>query len=136
MQAQETLTAVSRRDVMGIAAAGLGISVAKPAEAVEVASGGNPISQFLELLKDLVGAPKPKSEGNEPKTESKTEPPKPKTIDNEKPAVDNKAEPSKPKAEDDQQQPTANGEGELSESNTAADAGKEKAETGAVKKAE
>nr|GMD15383.1 histone H1-I-like [Ipomoea batatas] len=99
LQAQETRAAVSRRDVMGIAAAGLGISLAKPAEAVEVANSGNPISQFLDLLKGLVGTPKPKPEGDEPKTESKPELPKPKTVGDEEPPVDNKAEPSNPKTE-------------------------------------
>nr|GMD19861.1 histone H1-I-like [Ipomoea batatas] len=99
LQAQETRAAISRRDVMGIAAAGLGISLAKRAEAVEVANSGNPISQFLDLLKGLVGTPEPKPEGDEPKTESKPELPKPKTVGDEEPPVDNKAEPSNPKTE-------------------------------------
>nr|GMD13686.1 histone H1-I-like [Ipomoea batatas] len=99
VQAQETRAAVSRRDVMGIAAAGLGISLAKPAEAVEVANSGNPISQFLDLLKGLLGTPEPKPEGDEPKTEIKPELPKPKAVGDEEPPVDNKAEPSDPKTE-------------------------------------
>nr|GMD20995.1 histone H1-I-like [Ipomoea batatas] len=119
LHAQETTrAAVSRRDVMGIAAAGLGISLAKPAEAVEVANSGNPISQFLDLLKDLVGTPKPKPEGDEPKT-----------VGDEKAPVDNKAEPSNPKTEGDQQQPTASSEAKLSEPKTE---GEVKAETEAV----
>ncbi|XP_019164867.1 PREDICTED: uncharacterized protein LOC109161017 [Ipomoea nil] len=134
LQAQETRAAVSRRDVMmGIAAAGLGISLAKPAEAVEVANSGNPISQFLDLLKDLVGTPKPKPEGDEPKTESKAELPKPKTVGDEKPPpVDNKAEPSNPKTGgDEQKQPTASVEAKSSEPKTG---GEVKDETKAIAK--
>ncbi|XP_004238843.1 uncharacterized protein [Solanum lycopersicum] len=109
---ETTATAVSRRELVGLAATtlgGLALFAAEPAEAVEVADIGNSIKELFGFLKGKpkTGADnenKPKSETDEKKPKIETHGNKPKIeADEKKSKVDNHG--NKPKVEVDEKKP-------------------------------